>query len=120
MNGFRPAKKLTAKELQKRNDYLELVNAKLTLDIRNRTIALLDNLWTYESVIDQLSEQAGTISEFRRWFQDFKDALNRVPMDAVNHKELLREELAKIDIHLADAPDHGAMIDHLWERDDAN
>ena len=112
----RPIKKPTAKQAIADASRLTLENAMLKLDIRQRTIALLDNLWSYETVMDQILEQAATIGEARRWYTEFKEAVNQVPMSATNHKELLREELAKIDIFITDEiPDHGDMIDKLWE-----
>lgn len=111
----RKTKKPSAKEALARLDKIELQNAMLKLDIRNRTIALMDSLWTYETIIHELAQQAGTIGEFRKWFAEFKDVINATPLDDPNHKAILRENLAKMGVHLDDMPDNGQILDQLWE-----
>ena len=117
MNGIRQQPKLTAKQALARNNILECQNTMLKLDIRNRTISLLDNLWTYESIMEQILDQCGTINEARRWFKDFKDVLNRLDMTDVNHQANLRVEMGKIGIHLDGLPAHGEYVDKLWGND---
>ena len=114
MNGARRKPKPTAKEALARNEFLELENTMLKLDIRNRTIALLDNLWTYESIVEQILDQCGTIGEARKWFKDFKDVLNKLDMTDVDHQAKLREAMSKIGIHLDGLPAHGEFVDKLW------
>ena len=117
MNGTRQQPKPTAKQALARNSILEYQNAMLKLDIRNRTIALLDNLWTYESIMEQILDQCGTINEARKWFKDFKEVLNKLDMTDVNHQDNLRVEMSKIGIHLDGLPDHGEYVDNLWGND---
>lgn len=114
---MRKQPKPTAKQALARLEKLELENAMLKLDIRNRTIALLDSLWTYESIMEQTLDQCGTIGEARKWFKDFKDVLNKLDMTDVDHQAQLRVEMSKIGIHLDGLPDHGEYVDKLWGND---
>jgi hypothetical protein len=114
MNGQRKQPKPTAKQALERLAVLEYQNAMLKLDIRQRTIALLDNLWTYESIMEQILDQCGTINEARRWFADFKTVLNDLDMADINHQSKLRDKMAGIGIYLDGLPNHGDFVDELW------
>ena len=114
MTGSRKPKKLTAKEALARNEVLERENTMLRLDIRQRRIDLLENLWTLEEVFSQFLDQAASIREAKTWYKEYQDKMEELHKSG---KSGIRSELVKsmaeINIYLDGLPDFSEYIDEL-------
>jgi hypothetical protein len=115
MNGFKKSKKLTAKQLQERNDVLESENMMLKLDIRQRTADFMTQLQIFEGIMTSSLEQASTIGEARRWYAKWVADVNALPVDAPNQKELM-ENLMKEHGFEFEIKDHGREVDEYWSK----
>jgi len=113
-------KKPTAKKAIQRADELEMVNVQLKLTLENAQASFMENIYTQEVLFEQILEQAGTLIEARRWFKDYKSALQNVPDDVVDHKQAVIDALAEQGFHISldEMPTGREMLDE-YQRNQA-
>lgn len=118
-----PRKKLTVKEMsvkyaemKSRNAYLETQNVMLTLDIEERVRWFMDSIYLYEKIMDACLKDAGTIGEARRWFADYKAAMNAVDLEKEDPRGQMLRYLneAGFEITEADIPSHEGHINETF------
>lgn len=114
LNGVRLPKKMTAKEYQRRNAFLELQNATLKLDIRERTANMLTQMQVFEGIFMAAIESAATIGEARRWYKEWVMDINGLPVDDPDHGEKIQAIIDKHGFQIT-IQDHHTMVDQMWE-----
>jgi len=110
-------KKPTKREMQKRSEQLEVMNLELKLTLENAQASFMENIYVLEELFSQMLEQAATIHEARRWFRDYKKALQTVPNDAPDHRQAIIDALAGEGFHidLSDMPSGYKMLNDYQE-----
>jgi hypothetical protein len=109
-------KKLTNKQYQERNAFLELQNATLKLDIRERTANMLTQMQVFEGIFMSAIESAATIGEARRWYKEWVEDINGLPIDDPDHKEKINAIVAKHGFEITISDNH-QLVDDIWERE---
>ncbi len=115
LKGTRKPKKLTAKQLEAENNRLELQNAMLKLEIRERTANMLTQMQIFEGIWVSVLESAATVGEARRWYKEWTADINGLPIDDPNHAQKIQAIIEKhgFDIRIND---HHTEVDNLWEQ----
>lgn len=115
MKRQRQPKKLTAKELQTRNNVLESRNAMLKLDIRERTANFMTQLQIFEGILRAALDSAGTIGEARRRYDEWAKDINAIPIDDLDHNNQIAAVLQKHGIEIK-INDHHTQVDQMWQQ----
>lgn len=113
--GLRKAKKPTAKQLETLNNRLELQNAMLKLEIRDRTANLLTQMQVFEGIFISALDAAATIGEARRWFSEWSKDINSLPIDDPDHNGKIQAIIDKHGFEIT-IKNHHADIDEMWEK----
>ena len=115
LKGTRKPKKLTAKQLEAENARLQLETAYIKLEIRERTANMLTQMQVFEGIFKSVLESAATVGEARRWYADWTQDINGLPIDAEDHSERVTAIIEKhgFDIRIND---HHTEVDNLWEQ----
>lgn len=114
MNGLRKQAKPTAKEALARLEKLELENAMLRLDIRNRISNFLTQMSIIDGIFNAVLDQAATVGEARRWYSEWVSDVNSLEIDRYDYKEQLQAIIDKHGFEFS-IPDHGELVDKIWE-----
>ena len=111
---MRKQPKPTAKQALARLEKLELENAMLKLDIRQRASNFLTQMAIFEGIFNATLEQAATVGEARRWYSEWVSDVNGLDIGRDDYKEQLQAIIDKHGFEFS-IPEHGELVDKIWE-----
>lgn len=121
MKGFKQPKKLTADQANKKADQahqkaerLELTVAMLRLELRQRTAAFLVRAEMFERMFQTVLKTAGTITEASRWYDQWIDDIDQIPLDHPDHEAEVQKVLDRHGFEFTFSDNH-AEVDKMWE-----
>jgi hypothetical protein len=112
--GMRKPQKPTAKEALAKLEKLELENAMLRLDIRERTKNFLTQMQMFEGIYNAVLDQAATVGEAKRWYKEWVADVNGLDVNDTHYGDKIQAILDKHGFVFT-LGDHGELLDKLWD-----